>query len=264
MQGNLSQISLNDLLLLATSGKKDGVLKLSRGKEIVEVFFTGGSIVHATCPVGEGEKALLYPATWSDGTFTLLPEGAATTTTIEKSADELLAEIKVLTQEWAVIRELVPSGQAVFRLADLKDDQSGPITVPNVGWRVLCKLDGVRTVQEIAEFLRIPFAYIAKVLYSLHKSGLIEAAAPTAKPVVERVPAALLNRMTSILTEVIGPMAPLVLRDQIKSLGVTPESLPEAKLDDLIVLIGLEIGDSKLKKKFEESVYQEIGNFKRF
>jgi hypothetical protein len=136
--------------------------------------------------------------------------------------------------------------------------------VPNVGWRVLCKLDGVRTVQEIAEFLRIPFAYIAKVLYSLHKSGLIEAAAPAAKPVVERVPAALLNRMTSILTEVIGPMAPLVLRDQIKSLGVTPESLPEAKLDDLIVLIGLEIGDSKLKKKFEESVYQEIGNFKRF
>ena len=264
MQGNLSQINFNDLLLLATSGRKSGVLKLCRGKETVEVFFTGGAIVHATCPVGEGEKALLYPATWSDGTFNLLPDGAPAATTIQKPSEELLAEIKALTHEWNTILELVPSGQAVFRLAELKDDQTGPITVPNVGWRVLSKLDGVRTVQEIAEHLRIPFAYVAKVLYSLHKSGLVEAAAPVAKPAVECVPAALLNRLTSILTEVIGPMAPLVLRDQIKSLGVTPDGVPESKLDDLIVLIGLEIGDAKLKKKFEETVYQEIANFKRF
>jgi len=264
MQGNLSQINFNDLLLLATSGKKSGVLKLTRGKETVEVFFSGGSIVHATCPVGDGEKALLYPATWSDGTFDLQPDGASATTTIQKSSDELLAEIKTLTREWATILELVPSSKAAFRLADLKDDQTDPITVPHVAWRVLSKLDGVRTVQEIGELLRIPFAYVAKVLYNLHKSGLIEAVAPVAKPVVEQVPEVLLNRLTAILTEVIGPMAPLVLRDQIKSLGVTADSLPEAKLDDLILLIGLEIGDSKLKKKFEESVYQEIANFKRF
>jgi hypothetical protein len=46
MQGNLSQISLNDLLLLATSAKKSGVLKLTRGKETVDVYLTG-NIVHA-------------------------------------------------------------------------------------------------------------------------------------------------------------------------------------------------------------------------
>jgi len=48
MQGNLSQISLTDLLLLTTSGKKSGVLKLVRGKETVEVYVTDGNIVHAT------------------------------------------------------------------------------------------------------------------------------------------------------------------------------------------------------------------------
>ena len=62
MQGNLSHIGLTDLLLLATSGKKSGVLKLVHGKESVEVFLTDGKIVHATCPIGDGEKALLYPA----------------------------------------------------------------------------------------------------------------------------------------------------------------------------------------------------------
>ena len=263
MQGNLQQISLNDLLLLATSGKKSGVLKLVRGKETVEVYLTDGTIVHATCPIGEGEKALLYPVTWSDGTFMLQPEQGAVTTTIQKSSVELLSEIKSMTLEWETILELIPSGQSVFRLADLRDDQTGPITVPNVGWRVLSKLDGVRTIQEVAGVLRIPYAYAAKVMFNLHNAGLVEAVAPIEKPAVDVVPPALLARATALLTEVLGPMAPLVVRDQIKTLGASPTSLPETKLDDLILLIGLEIGDPKLKKKFEQSMYQEIANFKR-
>ncbi len=59
-------------------------------------------------------------------------------------------------------------------------------------------------------------------------------------------------------------MAPLVLRDQIEALGESPDSLPEAKLDELITLIGREIGNGSLKNKFEESMLQEISNFKRF
>ena len=67
MQGNLSQIGLSDLLLLTTTGKKSGILKLAHGKETVEVYLTEGQIIHATCPIGEGEKALLYPVTWDEG-----------------------------------------------------------------------------------------------------------------------------------------------------------------------------------------------------
>lgn len=264
MQGNLSQISLSDLLLLATTGKKSGVLKLAHGKETVEVFLTDGRIVHATCPIGEGEKALLYPVTWGEGTFNLQPNGAAPAATVHKSAEEILAEVKAMTREWEIILDLIPTGKAVFKIADLAEDHTGPVTVPNVGWRVLSRLDGTRTVQEVAELLRIPFAYTAKVIYNLHKSGLVELAAPVSRPAAELVPTALLDRVTGILTEVIGPMAPLVLRDQIEALGESRDSLPEAKLDELIMLIGREIGDGKLKNKFEESMFQEISNFKRF
>jgi hypothetical protein len=264
MQGDLRQIGLNDLLLLATNGKKSGVLKLARGKETVEVFFNAGVIVHATCPIGDGEKALLYPVTWTDGTFSLEPEGTATTTTIQKSAVEILSEIESVTHEWKTILDVIPSSKAVFRLADLNDDQAGPITVPHVGWRVLSKLDGVRTIEEIADLLRIPFAYVAKVIFNLHQSGLVETATPAPEPVVDLVPQALLNRLTSTLMEIIGPMAPLVLRDQLKALGVTANNLPETKLDDLIMLVGLEIADGKLKKKFEVAMSQEIANLKRF
>jgi hypothetical protein len=264
MQGNLSHISLTDLLLLATSGKKSGVLKLVRGKETVEVYLTDGKIVHATCPIGEGDKALLYPVTWGEGTFNLHPNGTSSATTIKKTSDEILDEVKAMTREWETILELIPSGKAVFRIANLPEDHTGPVTVPNVGWRVLSKLDGVRTVQEIAEMLRIPFAYIAKVIFSLCQAGLAEPAGAIAKSTVDVVPPALLNRVASILTEVIGPMAPVVLRDQIEAMGESPTSLPEAKLDELVSLIGREISDGKLKNKFEESMFQEISNFKRF
>jgi hypothetical protein len=264
MQGNLSHISLTDLLLLATTGKKSGVLKLAHGKETVEVFLTDGKIVHATCPIGDGDKALLYPVTWGEGTFHLQPNGAASAVTVRKSAEEILAEVQAMTREWEIILDLIPTSKVVFRIADLAEDHTGPVTVPNVGWRVLSKLDGTRTVQEVAELLRIPFAYTAKVIYNLHKSGLVELAAPVVKAKADLVPTALLDRVTGILTEVIGPMAPLVLRDQIEALGASPDSLPEAKLDDLIMLIGREIGDGKLKNKFEESMFQEISNFKRF
>lgn len=264
MQGNLAQINFTDLLLLVTSGKKSGVLKLNRGKENVEIFFTAGNIVHASCPIGEGEKALLYPVTWGEGTFSLLPEGAAPRSTISKSPNDILEEVKNMTREWEIILEVIPSANAIFRIAELSDSHTGPVTVPNVGWRVLSKLDGLRSVQDIADLLRIPFAYAAKVIYSLHKSGLVEAVTSTPKPPAEVVPHALLNRVTSILTDVIGPMAPLVLRDQIEALGESPDSLPETKLDELIALIGREISDGKLKSRFEESMVQEISNFKRF
>ena len=264
MQGNLSQISLNDLLLLATSAKKSGVLKLTHGKETVDVYLNEGNIVHARCPIGEGEKALLYPVTWGEGTFNLLPNGAAREATITKESSQILEDIKAMTHEWETILEVVPSGKALFRIADLAEDNTGPITIPNVGWRVLSKLDGIRTVQEVAEILRIPFAYIAKVLFNLHQSGLVEAVTEPAKPVGDLVPAALLDRLSTILTEVIGPMAPLVMRDQIEALGASTDTLPEAKLDELIGLIGNEISDTKQRNKFEESIYQEISNFKRF
>ena len=63
MQGNLSEINLNEILSLATGGKKSGVLRLRHGNETVEVFLNEGEIVHATCPIGEGEKAIYYPVT---------------------------------------------------------------------------------------------------------------------------------------------------------------------------------------------------------
>lgn len=263
MQGNLSQISLNDILMLATGGKKSGVLKLSRGKETVEVYLVDGSIIHATCPIGDGEKAILYPVTWGEGSFALLPNGTPPSATIKKTSAEILDEVRAMSREWENILEVIPSGKSVFRIADIGEEQTGPVTVPHVGWRVLSKIDGTRSVQETAEALRIPYAYTAKVIFNLYKSGLVELVAQPSRGSADLVPPPVIGRMIGLLTDTMGPMATLVVRDQIDALGETQERFPESKLEELIAQVSQEIGDSKLRQSFEESVYQEISNFKR-
>jgi hypothetical protein len=69
--------------------------------------------------------------------------------------------------------------------------------------------------------------------------------------------------VVTLLTETMGPMASLVVRDQIEALGETQDRFPESKLDDLIESVSKEITDNKLRSKFEESAYQEISNFKK-
>jgi hypothetical protein len=263
MQGNLSQISLNDILLLATGAKKSGVLKFSRGKETVEVYFIDGSIVHATCPIGDGEKALVYPVTWGEGTFALSPNGAAPTATIHKSTAEILDEVKAMSREWETILEVIPSGKRSFvsRIWTKVIPSLSRFRMWHGGFK---QLDGARTVQEVAELLRIPYAYAAKVFFNLYKSGLIDIITPSSKPAGEPVPEALIRRLAEILTEVIGPMAPVVLRDQIESLGESSDTVPDSKLDDLIAEVSREIADTHLRQRFVESAGHEIANFKKF
>jgi hypothetical protein len=263
MQGNLSQINLNEILLLATGGKKTGVLRLCRGNETVEVFFNDGDIVHATCPIGEGEKAIYYPITWSEGLFTLQTNGTAPLTTIQKDSGEILDEVRAMSREWESIVELIPSGKSIFQLADLTEEPTGPITVAHSAWRVLCKIDGRRSVQEIAAALEAPYAQTAKILFNLHKEGLV-AIVPSAAVALEKiVSAGLLTRLVALLTEVMGPIAQFVVRDQIRALGESHDKFPEAKFEELIGLVSREISEGKLRNAFEAAIFQEISNLKK-
>jgi len=264
MQGSLSQISLNDILLLVTGAKKSGTLRLSRGKETVDIYVAEGNIVHASCPIGDGEKALLYPVTWSEGTFALVSNGTPPSHTINKSSPELLAEVKAMSQEWERILQIIPTGKTVFQIADPGEDGSGAITVPHTGWRVLSKIDGYRDVQAIAEALRLPYAYTAKVLYTLHQSGLVEPLSATAKTSVETVPQRFFDRMIDKLTQYVGPMASMIVQDQIAVLGESPTAFPPSRIEELIELVSREISDAKLKAPFKQQMAEEIRTFKTF
>lgn len=262
MRGNLSQISLYDILLLAIQGKKSGLLQLSRGKENVEIFLKEGKIIHANCPIGEGEKALLYPVTWGEGTFVLGSNGSPSSQTIDRDSSELLSQVKAMSHEWEQILQVIPTGKTVFRMADLEEKQNASVTIPQTGWKVLSKIDGHRDVQTIADNLRLPCAYTAKVIYNLYQSGLVEIVSPSAESDTETVPAGFFDRLISELTDAIGPMASIIVREQIASLGESIDAFPKTRLEDLIEIVSNEIFNESLKSRFQRQMFGEIQTFK--
>ena len=253
MQGKLSEFDLYEILLLAAAGMKTGGLMLRRGDETVEVFLKDGDMVHATSPIGDGEKAIYYPITWDEGFFALQANRSASARTIQRSSEQILEAVRAMRRELESARQVIPSPQCVFQLSDSAEEDAGPITIPHAAWQVLCKVDGRHTVEEIAKALKAPYAETAKLLSDLCKAGLVAVVASAAENIVSTE---LLTVLVGRLTEFMGPMAPFVVRDQIRALGESHDKFPQAKLENLIGLVSREIADGKLRNEFEAAIYK--------
>jgi hypothetical protein len=271
MQGAFSQISQSDVLQFCILAKKTGLLKLSRGKETVEIYFNNGEAIHAVSPLGEGEKAFFYPLSWTEGNFVLLKDSPVPSKSIARPTGELLAELAAVSQEMDRIQRVVSNENSVFRIAE-GDRRSVPVTLSPEQWRVLCRINGARSVKTIAETARLPYFDTAKIVCALHDEGLVElasamarpAAAPEAahKPVADPVPQGFFDRMVHGLAEVSGPIASVVVRDQIAALGASAEAFPRSRVAELVESVSQVIPDKRLKARFQQRMSDEIRTLK--
>jgi hypothetical protein len=56
----------------------------------------------------------------------------------------------------------------------------------------------------------------------------------------------------------IGPVAPLVVRDHIASLGESPDAFPKSRIDELVESIAPEILHGELRSRFRRKISEEI------
>jgi hypothetical protein len=59
----------------------------------------------------------------------------------------------------------------------------------------------------------------------------------------------------SKLTNVIGSIASLIVRDHVRALGESMEEFPQRRLTELLESLSGQIADAKLKAKFRERIY---------
>lgn len=71
-------------------------------------------------------------------------------------------------------------------------------------------------------------------------------------------PPIFLKLMVAKLTEAMGPLAPLVLRDHMLALGESSNGFPKAKLEQLVKRVSQEILVDSIRKRFEEEMLKEI------
>jgi type II secretory pathway predicted ATPase ExeA len=72
------------------------------------------------------------------------------------------------------------------------------------------------------------------------------------------VPLSFLDALVAALTDAMGPMAKIVLRDQIKTLGESTEGFPNTKVEMLLESVSREILDEGMRGQFRRQMLEQI------
>jgi len=254
--GSLSQFKIIDIVRLLTSEGKTGVLNLQRGKEKGEMYVTKGALAHAICKDGVGEEAVFAMLTWADGTFNFAPNVMSEEKTIEKNTRALLEEKIKQLDEWQQIKEIIPSQDIVFKLSSKRAPDE--VNLKHDSWSVLSQIDGKKTVADISNELKMGEYETARNLYSLFSSGLIEVATAPQRKAKKIVDGGFFELVEKELSEIIGPVAPVILDEEIKDMGEERSSFPVERVSLLVEKVSREIADDTQRIAFQKTTLSAL------
>lgn len=172
-QGSLKDLPLPDIIQLVSVSGKSGVFNLTHGKEKGEIYLRGGQMVHATVENLSGEEAIYTLAIWSQGEFHFVPGVETPETTITRSNTNLLMEAARRLDEWRV---LTKKGIDSFDLVPEclpRDGSIEPVSLNPFEWSVVVRIDGRRSLEEIARLMKTTPFDVAKTVYGLKTADLV-------------------------------------------------------------------------------------------
>ena len=171
-QGSIQELPVPDIIQLASVSGKTGMFTLVRGSERGFIYLKNGQMVHALVGDLKGEEAIYALALWSSGDFHFTPGEETDVSSIEKSNTRLLMEAAERLDEWKVLSRKIPAVDYVP--AFLTRDAAEPVTLSPPEWSVVIRIDGKKTIEELARTADLSSIETAKVLYGLVTAGLIE------------------------------------------------------------------------------------------
>lgn len=258
LTGSLSQLPLVDLLKMLAAGGQTGRLELSSGLDQGDIYLLKGEVVHADCDLQVGEVAFAKLVTWPNGQFRFEPHTPATTRTIEKPLDRLLADSARAASEREAIRRVVPNMDVVPRLA--RKAPAATIAIEAADWEVLASIDGAVTAGELARERGMEDIEFAKLLYRLKLQGLVEMAvvqqaAPTQKALAGPQ---FFNALTTAVAAALGPLAEIIIDDAVEDLGFTRANFPREAVASLAERISGEIREPEKRVRFQQTMLQML------
>jgi len=172
-QGSLKELPLPDIIQLVSVSGKTGKFTLAQENEQGFIYLKNGQMVHASVADLIGEEAIYALAIWNAGEFKFAPGEEAPEQTIKKSNTNLLMESARRLDEWRVLSKKIPSTDLVPVLF-ARQNRTEQVTLNPQEWLVVTKVDGRRSIDEIGKGLHMSGFDVAKLLYGLITSELIE------------------------------------------------------------------------------------------
>ncbi|TKJ31276.1 MAG: hypothetical protein CEE40_01860 [Chloroflexi bacterium B3_Chlor] len=258
LSGNLAQLPLLEILKLLSSEGQTGRLSLSNGASKGEIFLREGNVVHAASGEHISEEAVYSLMGWLQGGFRFVPDVGAPEESVTTPTEQVLLEGARRVQQWGEIKKVIPSTDVVFKLSPV--GASGTVNLEAYEWQVVARVNAARTVAQIAQDLGEDEFRVAKVLYRLVSAGLLEVGEKPEAPLRPTINGGFFRRLDGEFTEVMGPLGPVIIDDEIAALGETRESFPRDKVAQLIERVSAEIQDAEKRSRFQGIMLEAIRN----
>jgi hypothetical protein len=224
LQGSLSELSLPDVIQLVSVSGKTGAFHLDRDGEEGQIFLKDGQIVDALVGNLRGEHAVYEMAIWSTGDFTFNPGEASAEVTVHRSNANLMMEAARRLDEWRVLSRRIPSLDLIPFFSPREGQDQ--VTLSPQEWILVTRVDGQRSIEEIANLLRWSAFDVSKLLFGMITSGLVALRNPTevgdggGQLLAGPSPVTLLglaDKIRSVALDVVGPGGEKTIEKQYAS-----------------------------------------------
>jgi hypothetical protein len=257
--GELSKSSLFELVGPLLHGKKSGMIRI-KGDHEAELYLEAGKIVHALTDLSVGEEAILNLMEWHAGRVTFDWEASTDERTVSMTTEQMLQSRTNREEEWARIRELIPSSSITFKMS--LDGPQEDRQIQGNQWKVLTMCNGDRTVLDIAGALKWDEFRVSKILYGMVMAGLISKAGqkvPQPKVEIKRYVNGNFFPLLEIeLKRIMGPIASIIIDDVISDLGQTRESFREELVRPFLQSLAEEISDDVKRASFSTTMAELV------
>lgn len=146
--------------------------------------------------------------------------------------------------------------QSVYKLSTR--ELNGDVNLKPEVWRVLTQVNGERTVSDLARNLGLEVAQVVHAVEELVHGGLLEpvTAPASAQPAV--VTAAFFDFVTREFTRVMGPIASIIVEDELAALEESRAHFPRERIAELVEGISAEIRDDAKRARFQQIMLDAI------
>lgn len=252
LKGNLAQLSLVDILRMLSNGYRSGRLDIRQGGKSGEIYLERGIIVHAVTGSQIGEKGVYTLMGWLEGDFSFSPDIVPPERSINTTTEQLMLEAARQAEQWEDIKDVLSSTDSVFNISP--SGSTNTVSLKPIEWQVLAQINGERSVVEISEILGLHEFDVARIMYSLTTAGLLHEVSDARSSSREIVEESFFVKLNEIFTEVMGPIGPIIIDDEIRLLGEIRTAFPQEKAAELVERISLEISDAAKRAQFQKEM----------
>ena len=256
LRGNLAQLSLVDILRMLSSGRRSGRLDIRQGSKTGEIYLELGNIVHAATGTQIGDKGLYALMGWLEGDFSFSPDIPSPERSIDTTTEQLMLEAARQAEQWEDIKDILSSTDAVFNISP--SGSTNTVSLKPIEWQVLAQVNGERSVIEIGEILELNEFDVARIIYSLTTAGLLHEVVGGGTKFKDIADETFFETLSEVFTEIMGPIGPIIIEDEIKLLGEDISAFPRYKTAELVERISLEIADNKKRAGFQKQMVMHL------